>query len=124
MAEDMELNGNSDSKQDSKSKAKEEAAKTVPLYKLFYFADPLDHLLMFMGTVGAIGNGVSMPLMTLIFGNMINAFGGNENTDEVVNEVSKASLKFVYLAVGTFFASFLRKYIELSDSGSSYNLSN
>nr|KYP57750.1 ABC transporter B family member 21 [Cajanus cajan] len=108
MAEDIELNGDSESKQDSKSKAKDEAAKTVPLYKLFSFADPLDHLLMLLGTVGAIGNGVSLPLMTLIFGNMINAFGGNKNTDEVVDEVSKASLKFVYLAVGTFFASLLQ----------------
>ncbi|KAJ1403009.1 P-loop containing nucleoside triphosphate hydrolase [Sesbania bispinosa] len=88
-----------DSKQDSKtSKAKEETTKTVPLYKLFSFADSLDHLLMFVGTVGAIGNGISMPLMTLIFGNMINAFGGSTNTKEVVDEVSKVSLKFVYLA--------------------------
>ncbi|KAJ1418724.1 P-loop containing nucleoside triphosphate hydrolase [Sesbania bispinosa] len=79
-----------DSKQDSKtSKAKDETTKTVPLYKLFSFADSLDHLLMFVGTVGAIGNGISMPLMTLIFGNMINAFGGSTNTKEVVDEVSK-----------------------------------
>ncbi|KAK7363395.1 hypothetical protein VNO77_05537 [Canavalia gladiata] len=108
MAEDISLNGDSDSKQDSKSKAKDETAKTVPLYKLFSFADPLDHLLMFVGTVGAIGNGISMPLMTLIFGNMINAFGGSTNSNKVIDEVSKVSLKFVYLGVGTFAASFLQ----------------
>ncbi|XP_058757109.1 ABC transporter B family member 11-like [Vicia villosa] len=99
----------SGSKQDSeKSKAKPETTNTVPLYKLFSFADSLDHLLMFVGTVGAIGNGISMPLMTLIFGSMINAFGGSSSTKEVVDEVSKVSLKFVYLAVGTFVASFLQ----------------
>ncbi|CAK8563877.1 unnamed protein product [Lathyrus sativus] len=91
-----------------KRKAKDESTKTVPLYKLFSFADPLDHLLMFVGTVGAIGNGISMPLMTLIFGNMINAFGGSTSTKEVVDEVSKVSLKFVYLGAGTFVASFLQ----------------
>ncbi|XP_027333508.1 ABC transporter B family member 11-like [Abrus precatorius] len=109
MAGDISLNGDPDSMQDSKkSEAKEAAAKTVPLYKLFSFADPLDHLLMFVGTVGAIGNGISMPLMTLIFGNMINAFGGSTSTKEVVDEVSKVSLNFVYLAAGTFVASLLQ----------------
>ncbi|WJX90822.1 ABC transporter B member 11 [Trifolium repens] len=99
----------SGSKQDSeKNKAKDEKTNTVPLYKLFSFADSLDHLLMFVGTIGAIGNGISMPLMTLIFGNMINAFGGSSSTEEVVDEVSKVSLKFVYLAAGTFVASLLQ----------------
>ncbi|PNX93309.1 ABC transporter B family member, partial [Trifolium pratense] len=90
------------------NKAKDEKTNTVPLYKLFSFADPLDRLLMFVGTIGAIGNGISMPLMTLIFGNMINAFGGSSSTKEVVDEVSKVSLKFVYLAAGTFVASLLQ----------------
>ncbi|TKY54330.1 ABC transporter B family member 11 [Spatholobus suberectus] len=109
MEGDISVNGDPNNNKDSKkSEAKDEPAKTVPLYKLFSFADPLDHLLMFVGTVGAIGNGISMPLMTLIFGNMINAFGGSSNTNEVVDEVSKVSLKFVYLAVGTFFASLLQ----------------
>ncbi|XP_027368718.1 ABC transporter B family member 11-like [Abrus precatorius] len=108
MGDDISLNGDSNSNQDSKSKAKDETAKTVPLYKLFSFADPLDHLLMLVGTVGAIGNGISVPLMTLIFGNMINAFGGSTNSNKVVHEVSKVSLKFVYLAAGTFVASLLQ----------------
>ncbi|KAK7388085.1 hypothetical protein VNO78_22890 [Psophocarpus tetragonolobus] len=108
MADDN-LNVDPNSKKDSKkSEAKDETAKTVPLYKLFSFADPLDHLLMFFGTVGAIGNGVSAPLMSLIFGNMINAFGGTKNSKEVVDEVSKVSLKFVYLAASTFVGSFLQ----------------
>ncbi|KAG5096686.1 hypothetical protein JHK82_046540 [Glycine max] len=83
---DPNINNNHDSK---KRDEKDKPAKTVPLYKLFSFADPLDLLLMFVGTVGAIGNGISMPLMTLIFGSLINAFGESSNTDEVVDEVSK-----------------------------------
>ncbi|XP_057415708.1 ABC transporter B family member 11-like [Lotus japonicus] len=118
MTGDISLDGNvatlqpvadADGKKESKkSKAKDETTNTVPLYKLFSFADPLDQLLMFVGTVGAIGNGISMPLMTLIFGSMINAFGDSSNTKDVVDEVSKVSLKFVYLAAGTFFASLLQ----------------
>ncbi|KAJ1403010.1 P-loop containing nucleoside triphosphate hydrolase [Sesbania bispinosa] len=98
---DVDPESNQDSK---KSKSKNEATNSVPLYKLFSFADPLDHLLMFVGTVGATGNGISMPLMLLIFGNMINAFG-SKDSKEVVDEVSKVSLKFVYLALGTFVAA-------------------
>ncbi|KAF7837631.1 ABC transporter B family member 11-like [Senna tora] len=95
--------------QDSKkSKQKDETSNTVPFYKLFSFADSLDHLLMFVGTVGAVGNGTAMPLMTVIFGDMINAFGSSTDTKEVVHLVSKVSLKFVYLAVGAFVASFLQ----------------
>ncbi|XP_057415709.1 ABC transporter B family member 11-like [Lotus japonicus] len=98
-----------DSKQSSKKRdTKDEITNTVPLYKLFSFADPFDQLLMFLGTFGAIGNGISMPVMTLIFGNMINAFGSTTNSKEVVDEVSKVSLKFVYLGAGTFIASLLQ----------------
>ncbi|RDX91485.1 ABC transporter B family member 11, partial [Mucuna pruriens] len=113
MAEDINLNGDSDIKQDSKSKAKDEAAKTVPLYKLFSFSDPLDHLLMFVGTIGAIGNGISLPLMTLIFGNMINAFGGSKNSNQVVDEVSKVGqfLQFMATFIGGFVVAFIKGWL-------------
>jgi len=98
MATDISLEGDiasvqpvvdHDSKQDSdKSKDKDETTNTVPLYKLFSFADPSDRLLMLTGTVGAIGNGLSIPLMILIFGTMINAFGDSTNS-KVVDEVSE-----------------------------------
>lgn len=71
------------------SKRKEESTNTVPYYKLFSFADSLDYLLIFVGTVGAIGNGMSLPLMTVIFGNLINSFGDFADTKELVHQVSK-----------------------------------
>ncbi|CAL8079205.1 unnamed protein product [Prunus armeniaca] len=90
------------------SKSKEDGTKTVPYYKLFSFADSLDYLLMSIGTISAIGNGVCMPLMTIIFGDVINSFGGSGNNKDVVDAVSKVSLKFVYLAVGAAAAAFLQ----------------
>lgn len=92
---------------DEKSKQKEKP-ETVPFYKLFAFADSTDILLMVVGTIGAIGNGMGLPLMTLLFGEMINSFGNNQNNTNVVSEVSKVSLKFVYLAVGSGLAAFLQ----------------
>ncbi|XLR67787.1 hypothetical protein S83_018459 [Arachis hypogaea] len=35
-----------------------------------HFAESTDILLMIVGTIAAIGNGMGMPLMTLIFGQM------------------------------------------------------
>ncbi|KAL6292834.1 hypothetical protein ACE6H2_000976 [Prunus campanulata] len=88
--------------------SKEDGTKTVPYYKLFSFADSLDYLLMSVGTISAIGNGVCMPLMTIIFGDVVNSFGGTENNKEVVDAVTKVALKYVYLAVGAASASFLQ----------------
>ncbi|XP_021821988.1 ABC transporter B family member 11-like [Prunus avium] len=90
------------------SKSKEDGTKTVPYHKLFSFADSLDYLLMSVGTISAIGNGFCMPLMTIIFGDVINSFGESGNNKDVVDAVSKVALKFVYLAVGAAAAAFLQ----------------
>ncbi|KAM1103452.1 hypothetical protein ACFX19_012141 [Malus domestica] len=95
------------SKQDS-SENKEDGTNTVPYYKLFSFADTLDYMLMSVGTISAIGNGLCTPLMTVIFGEVINSFGRTGNTKEVVDAVSKVALKNVYLAIGAGVAAFLQ----------------
>ncbi|XP_039128461.1 ABC transporter B family member 11-like isoform X2 [Dioscorea cayenensis subsp. rotundata] len=91
-----------------KSEKKNETTNTVPFYKLFSFADSTDIFLMIAGTIGAVANGISMPLMTILFGDMIQSFGGTTDIHDVVHEVSKVSLKFVYLAIGAGVASFLQ----------------
>ncbi|KAM7505898.1 hypothetical protein LguiB_004802 [Lonicera macranthoides] len=80
----------------------------VAFYKLFSFADQLDVVLMVIGTVGGIANGLCQPLMTLIFGQLINSFGTSDNAT-VVHEVSKVCVKYVYLAIGSGIASLLRE---------------
>lgn len=62
---------------------------------------------MVVGTVAAIGNGLAQPLMTLIFGKLINSFGSTDQ-DHVVKEVSKVAVLFLYLAVGTGVVAFLQ----------------
>ncbi|XP_075641814.1 ABC transporter B family member 21-like [Castanea sativa] len=87
----------------------EEKTQTVPLLKLFSFADSTDVALMIVGTVGAIANGLGMPLMTILFGEMINSFGNNQSSNtDIVSIISKVSLKFVYLAVGIGCAALLQ----------------
>ncbi|KAL7200204.1 hypothetical protein ACSBR1_032178 [Camellia fascicularis] len=83
-------------------------ANTVPFFKLFSFADSADVVLMLFGTIGAVGNGICMPLMTVLLGQLIDSFGQNQNNKQVVRVVSQVSLKFVYLALGAGVASFLQ----------------
>jgi ATP-binding cassette subfamily B (MDR/TAP) protein 1 len=96
-------------KKTEKKDEEHEKTKTVPFYKLFAFADSFDFLLMILGTLGSIGNGLGFPLMTLLFGDLIDAFG--ENQTNTTDKVSKVALKFVWLGIGTFAAAFLRKFI-------------
>ncbi|KAK4282618.1 hypothetical protein QN277_013974 [Acacia crassicarpa] len=92
------------------NKNQTEKTETVPFHKLFTFADSADILLMFVGTIGAIGNGAGLPLMTLLFGDMIDSFGNNHNSTsaDMVHKISKVSLNFVYLAIGIGAAAFLQ----------------
>ncbi|MCD7457389.1 ATP-binding cassette sub- B member 9 [Datura stramonium] len=80
----------------------------VAFYKLFMFADRVDVALMAIGTFGAIGEGLTQPLMTLIFGHIINSFGASSSSSEVLPQVSKAAIYYVYLAIGSGIAIFLQ----------------
>ncbi|KAG6598933.1 ABC transporter B family member 11, partial [Cucurbita argyrosperma subsp. sororia] len=98
-------NGN---QQDLKNKKGDGKTNSVPFYKLFSFADSTDVLLMIVGSIGAIGNGLSLPLMTILFGELTDSFGGNQNSSDIVKVVSKVCLKFVYLAIGCGVAAFIQ----------------
>ena len=74
------------SKKDT-SKNKEDGTKKVPFHKLFSFADTLDYILMSVGTISAIGNGLCTPLMTIILGEVINSFGGTGEVGDAVPKV-------------------------------------
>lgn len=71
-----------------KGKTKE-MIKTVPFYKLFSFSDSTDVLLMVVGSIGAIGNGLGFPIMTLLFGDLIDTIGRNLANKDSVDVVSK-----------------------------------
>jgi len=76
--------------QDSKeNKVKNETNKTVPFYKLFSFADSQDCLLMLVGAISAVANGICTPLLTIFVGDAIDALGGHADNKQVLHEVSK-----------------------------------
>ncbi|CAA2979723.1 ABC transporter B family member 11-like [Olea europaea subsp. europaea] len=84
-----------------------DSTNSIPFYELFTFADSYDKILMIVGTIGAIGNGLCLPLMSILFGELIDSFGQTQTTN-IVSVVSKVALKFVYLALGCGVAAFLQ----------------
>ncbi|XP_073049737.1 ABC transporter B family member 21-like [Primulina eburnea] len=80
---------------------------TVSFYKLFSFSDAWDKLLIVVGTIAAIGHGLNPALMALLFGELADAFGGNQS-GKILPVVSKVSLKLVYVALGCGVAAFLQ----------------
>ncbi|XP_007025208.2 PREDICTED: ABC transporter B family member 9 [Theobroma cacao] len=96
-----------DDKGNKKDKNKKADDQKVPFYKLFTFADRLDIVLIIVGTIAAIANGLTQPIMTLIFGQLINSFGATTPSN-VVKEVSKIAVKFLYLGIYACVASLLQ----------------
>lgn len=69
---------------------------TIPFYKLFCFADSLDVVLMVIGTIGALGNGMGMPLLSMLFGDLIDSFGkaDQHNVLHLVTQVKHIFYQF------------------------------
>jgi ATP-binding cassette subfamily B (MDR/TAP) protein 1 len=63
----------------------------VPLHELFKYGDSTDVVLMLIGMVAALGNGMSMVIMTIVFGQMVDAFGAT-TPDTILHHVNKVQL--------------------------------
>ncbi|KAL2341081.1 hypothetical protein Fmac_009021 [Flemingia macrophylla] len=72
----------------SRHHERDKANQKVPFYMLFTFADRRDVEFMVIGTICAIANGWSQPIMTLILGKLINTFGFADPSN-TIKEVSK-----------------------------------
>ncbi|PIA37911.1 hypothetical protein AQUCO_02900042v1 [Aquilegia coerulea] len=81
---------------------------SISLYMLFSLFDPTDMVLMILGAISALLNGLSVPLTTYLFGQLVDTFGGTAHSNNVVQEISKVSLRFVYLGIGTAVATFFQ----------------
>lgn len=114
---EMEEEEKKDISKVSDNKGQAEKANTVPFLKLFSFADSTDILLMIVGTIAAIGNGVSMPLMSLLMGEMVNSFGSNQSDDEIVKTVSKVSKQKLYTKCCLNLLLMLILFLQLCSSG-------
>jgi len=90
--------------------ASEGAVKKVSFRSLFKFADNGDRTLMVLGAIGGIGSGVTLPLLSLILGDLTTDFvlatGAGE--EAILAAGRKYGTLFGYLAVASAVAGFLQ----------------
>jgi ATP-binding cassette subfamily B (MDR/TAP) protein 1 len=103
---------NDDTKIENKPSEKKPEEKieypTISYFRLQYScAENYDYLCLFIGLMGSMGMGVSMPIFSFIFGGTINNFGPQNGPNDFVDRINIMVLRFVYCAIGVFFASFL-----------------
>ncbi|XP_023932082.1 multidrug resistance protein 1A isoform X3 [Lingula anatina] len=66
-----------DPKEEKDEKKKEEPEKMVGVFEIFRFASGFDYFLMSIGSLAAIIHGLALPLMIVVFGDMIDSFVGD-----------------------------------------------
>lgn len=63
----------------------------VPYKELFRYATTNDKVLILVGIISSLGNGVTMPLFSVIFGGMTDAFSGDD-VDEMVRAAGECAM--------------------------------
>lgn len=102
---DTATSSSSRSRHDDELEEKKKEKKKASLYKLFAFADGFDVAMMVVGATAAVANGMAQPLMTFIFGDVIDAFGAG-SAHNVLHRVTKACMHV--LSFSYFIYSFNR----------------
>ena len=71
--------------------------------RLWSYASPLDHALRVCGALAACAGGIAYPLMTVIFGNLVNDFNGvpgGHDRKKTERQINRNTLWLVYLFIG------------------------
>ncbi|XP_075683763.1 ATP-dependent translocase ABCB1-like [Rhinoderma darwinii] len=105
------------------TKKKEKAKMVVGPLTMFRYSEPVDWLLMLIGTVAAIIHGACLPLLTIVFGTMTNSFvsegkySSNMTIEDERNMTSSLLVQmttFAYYYTGLGCAALLAGYIQIS----------
>nr|XP_043627252.1 putative ABC transporter B family member 8 [Erigeron canadensis] len=81
---------------------------------IFRYSDWLDKVLIVLGTVGAIGDGMSTNVLLVYVSRLFNSLGYGRsvqtNPDNFMKEIEKCSLAFVYIGLGVMVMAFMEGY--------------
>jgi len=76
-------------------------------FSLFKFATTKDIVLMVIGVIGAVGNGIAFPLVSLLFGTMSQKFENTKIGNLDRDMLNSESLNFIWVGLGMFGCSFV-----------------
>ncbi|XP_015170865.1 putative ABC transporter B family member 8 [Solanum tuberosum] len=80
---------------------------------IFRYADGKDILLMFLGTIGAIGDGISTNCLLVYVSQLFNSLGYGKTQQinhNFMEQIEKCSLYFVLLGLGVMVVAFMEGY--------------
>ncbi|XP_052197564.1 ABC transporter B family member 15-like [Diospyros lotus] len=84
------------------------------LLSIFMHADGVDILLMVLGGLGAVGDGISMPVMLVVTSKLMNNIGAStspsSDTDSFSHNINKNAAVMCYVACAQWVACFLEGY--------------
>ena len=93
-----------------------EPIKRAPVsnyWRVLSFGDGHDHFLLLLGMCCAAGSGVALPLMNIVFGNLVGRFnsyfipGTTTTKSQFLHSVSQNALRIVYLFIGRFALTYI-----------------
>jgi len=92
---------------DGAGKKEEEKTKDMASHGTMYrYWDGVDKLLMFAGIIGAIGGGVMLPMFSIVFGELIEAFDPR-NAVDFMGLIEELALIITLVGVGAWIASYM-----------------
>nr|XP_043631201.1 ABC transporter B family member 15-like [Erigeron canadensis] len=91
---------------------KNKVVKNGSFRSLLMHADGTDMLLMALGFLGAVGDGMGLPVRIIFATAILNSIGGSSTLpkDVYVDKINKNAVNLCYLSIGTYFACFLEGY--------------
>ncbi|KAK4760323.1 hypothetical protein SAY87_005216 [Trapa incisa] len=83
-----------------------------PLRSMLMHADGVDKCLMALGLVGAVGDGLSTPVVLYVSSRLMNNIGDSPSLDSnaFLQNINKNSLILLYVAIGLLVVAFLEGY--------------
>ncbi|GLT48513.1 hypothetical protein SLA2020_221340 [Shorea laevis] len=97
--------------QKTEMQGKKEGSHNIGI--IFRYADWVDVLLMVLGTIGAIGDGMSTNCLLVFASRLMNSLGNGrtqQNHGDFMTEVEKCSLYYVYLGLAVLLVAFMEGY--------------
>ncbi|KAI8391129.1 putative ABC transporter protein [Radiomyces spectabilis] len=93
---------------DANKQEKKEKQKSVPYYKLFRFATPIDLLMIFVAAVFSAGIGAVIPLQIILFGKLLgNVADMMGDPSKMLDSAMPMILTYVYLGTAVLVASYV-----------------
>ena len=99
---DINLEKKEEGKGEEEKKEEEAQYKPLPLSRIFKYTTPFEKMLLVIGSIAAICQGVAMPLMIIFLGEIMGAFTPTNTPEEAHKEVEKQALLLIIVGCVSF----------------------